>query len=491
MTAALVARDYEAEDRATVLTWARPILLTASAQNDREYFGNDQIQHNTAACAALGIIALFLRDQDRSTRDVILELSGHEHPAMLEALGQNLLRIGEVNARIPRSIIRIVMVSAVHPRRALGVEQQKANDRLHREAIDAAIAVEQYWLDGEGAEPSWPELASWRSRPRRGIRLGDDGHIEDDDNDDEPPSHYVHEQAIAKLAHHLIRFTINGVPQWVKRLAVHLMAWTDEANGPHGEDVRERDHRPNTWNIAFFDFVGVLSVALPHSEFVGSFLNRIVRFNEEAFYDAMASFLRGYDRATVATDTQDPEDPVQVRPLLADRIRRGWNYRRLGHEKGFTSETHAGDALTAMFYQPSRWAGSDRPTIPANWPDLQATMPTLTDIVVGAPTSGYIAGLFLNLIESWLDKALIPFVVRAMTAWCSAYGADRNFWAERNVGSRVCAWCDAVLTKDATARAMLTERADDLFRCLDILVQSGVAQARIIEDKLASPEGGH
>ncbi|MGX4807220.1 hypothetical protein [Bradyrhizobium guangdongense] len=490
MTAALVARDYEAQDRDKVLAWARPILLAATKQNDREYFGNDQIQHNTTASAALGIVALFLRDQDETIRDMLLELSGYEHPAVLEALAQNLLHLSTVNDRIPRSIIRIVMAAAVHPRRALRVEEQKANDRLHREAVDAAIAAEQNWLDAEGAEPLWPELASWRSTPRRGIRLGGDGHIEDDDDDDDPPSRYVHEQAIAKLVHHLIRFTIKDVPVWAKDLSVHFMAWTDEANGPHGKDVRARDHRPNTWNIAFFDFVGVLSVALSHSEVVDLFLNRIIGFNDDAFHDAMASFLRGYDRATVATDTRSPENPADVRKLLAERIKQTWNYRRLGREKGFTSESHAGDALTAMFYQPSRWAGSDRPTIPANWPGLPATMPTLTDLVVGATTSGYIAGLFLNLIESSHDKALIPFVVRALTAWCSAYGVDRNFWAERNIGSRVCAWCDEVLTKDATARAGVTERADDLFRCLDILVQSGVAQARIIEDKLASPEGG-
>jgi hypothetical protein len=490
MAAALIARDYEAADREDALTWVRPILLTASAQNDREYFGNDQIEHNTTAGAALGIISLFLRDQDRTTRDMILELSGYEHPAVLEALARNLLRLGEVNDRIPRSIIRIVMASAVHPRRALGVEQQKENDRLHRETIDAVITIERRWLDGEGAEPSWPELASWRSRPRRGIRLGDDGHIEDDDDDDEPPSHYVDEQAIAKLANHLIRFTINDVPVWVKDLAVHLMAWTDEANGPHSEDLRERDHRPDTWNIVFFDFIGVLSVALPHSEVVELFLDRLLKFNDEAFYDAMASFLRGYDRATVATDTRAPENPVAVRALLADRIKRAWNYRRLGREKGFTSETHAGDALNAMFYQPSRWANTGRATIPDNWSGLQSSMATLTELVVGAPSSGYLATLLLNLIESSQDKGLIPFVIEAMTAWCLAHGIDRNFWAEKNIGSRVCAWLDTTLAKDATSHAVLVDRADELLKSLDVLVQSGIAQARILEEKIANPDAG-
>src|SRR5207249_2469636 len=102
----------------------------------------------------------------------------------------------------------------------------------------------------------------------------------------------------------------------------------------------------------------------------------------------------------------------------------------------------------------------------------QTSITTLTDLVVGAPTSGYLASLFLNLVESSHDKALVPFVAQAMASWCSAYGVDRNFWAEKNIGSRVCAWFDAVLTNDATAHAALTDRADELFRCLDILVQS-------------------
>ncbi|MBR0965683.1 hypothetical protein JQ554_15425 [Bradyrhizobium diazoefficiens] len=489
MTAALVARDYESADRNDALAWGTPILRTASEQKIREYQG-DQIEYNTTAIATLGIVSLFLRGDPSTTQSMILRAAAYEHPAAQEALGQNLLRLGEVDERLPRSIARIVMVSAVHPRRVLGLEKQKENERLYRETIDAAIDIEQRWLDGEGAEPSWPELATWRSAPRRGIRLGDHGHIEDDEDDDEPPSHYVDEHAIGRLTQHLIRFTISDVPIWVRGLAGHLMAWTDEANGPHGEGVRERDNRPHTWNIDFFDFAGVLSVALPHSEVTDLFLSRIVKFNDEAFHDAMASFLRGYDRATVATDTKNPENPSAVRALLADRIKRTWNYRRLGRDKEFTSETHAGDALNAMFYQPSRWANTGRPTIPNNWPGLQTSIAMLTELVVGAPTSGYLASLFLNLVESSHDKALVPFVAQAMASWCSAYGVDRNFWAEKNIGSRVCTWFDAVLTNDATALAAFTDRVDELFRCLDILVQSGVAQARILEEKIANSEDG-
>jgi hypothetical protein len=79
-----------------------------------------------------------------------------------------------------------------------------------------------------------------------------------------------------------------------------LMQWTHEANEPHGEKGRDRDNRPHTWNSYFFEFLGILCVALPHDEVVKLFLEPMTMFKDEAFHDAMAEFLRGFDRATQA-----------------------------------------------------------------------------------------------------------------------------------------------------------------------------------------------
>ena len=47
---------------------------------------------------------------------------------------------------------------------------------------------------------------------------------------------------------------------------------------------------------------------------------------------------------------------------------------------------------------------------------------------------------FQNNAADFKDVAAVPFVIEAMMAWCSAYSVDRNFWAEKNFGSSVCAW---------------------------------------------------
>ena len=77
--AALAARDYEGADRAEVIGWVLPILQTASAAKSKEYPGNDQIQHNATAIAALGLLSLYLKDQQPSLRDTLLRLASHQH----------------------------------------------------------------------------------------------------------------------------------------------------------------------------------------------------------------------------------------------------------------------------------------------------------------------------------------------------------------------------------------------------------------------------
>jgi hypothetical protein len=264
------------------------------------------------------------------------------------------------------------------------------------------------------------------------------------------------------------------------------MGWTREANGPHGDDHRERDHRPTTWNVHYFDFLGILCVALPHNRVQELFLEPMASFTEEAFHDAARAFLRGFDRATLAIDTLNPDNPAALRAFLAERIRRGRSFRRLRHEKSIMAETHLGDALNALFYQPSRWAHHGKASIPQRWGGLLETMPTLAELVKEAPASGYVATVFLTLVESSPCGALLPSVVTAMSAWASAYGNDANFWSEKAIGTRVCAWLATSLNEDTAASlAAVNFVRQELIRCLDVLIRSGVAQARELEDRLA------
>ena len=401
--AALAARDYEAADRADVIGWALPILQTAAMATAtcKEYPGNDQIEYNATAIATRGLLALYLKDQDTSLRDALLRLASHQHLSVVAAFGRNFTDLARVDDRLPRSLIRIVMAAAIHPYRVDNDGQNQLSRQAYRDRISAAIAAERTWLDGVGAEPELARVAIMAvPATARDSFAGGEEVERDDERDDQRPDQYVDEHTLGAVVGYLIPFTVGDLPGWVVPLAEHLMRWTCEANGPHGDDDRDRDNRPLYWNSHFFDFLGILCVALPHHQAVAKFVEPITGFKDEPFHDAMAEFLRGFDRAMQAIDTKKPENPVAVRDLLAERIRKSWNYKRLGREKGMTSESHAGDALNAMFYQPHRIANRGRPSIPSNWEGLDPNMPTLVDLVVSASTSGYIATLFLNLIQS-------------------------------------------------------------------------------------------
>jgi hypothetical protein len=481
MTAALVARDYEGDDREEAVAWAIPVLREAAREAD-EYQGNDEIQYNMAAIATLGLVALYRRNRDATTRDQLITLASHQHPAVISSLGCFLPELGQVDARLPRSVVRVIMKSSAHPRRADSERKAKCLQAAYEASISNAIAAEHVWLGGGIEEPAWPQLPSWLSRPRREFRIGSGFEDVDDDEFDENPDYYVDEHLLGGIIGHLIRMTVGELQPWIADLADHLMQWTIEANGPHDSKFRVRDNRPYTWNGAYFDFAGILSVAIPHADAVRLFVEPISRFKDEPFHDATAIYLRGFDRAMQAKDTKKPENAGAVRSLLAGRLRTTRNYERYQHEKTFNAEMHAGDAMTAMFYQPHGISSTGRPSIPNNWTGLDETMPILADLVSGAPSSGYFATLFLNLVEPSPRAVHLPFVVQVMSAWRVAYGVDTNFWSEKEMGSRVCAWLDQTLTTDATAAAILPRVAEDALKALDVLVRSGVAQASAIEE---------
>ena|ERR1700730_3267002 len=89
MAAALAARDYEAPDRSDVVARALPVLHSAAVEKGKEYHGNNQIEYNATAIGALGLIALYLRDQNGATRDALLRLASHQHLSVVEALGRH------------------------------------------------------------------------------------------------------------------------------------------------------------------------------------------------------------------------------------------------------------------------------------------------------------------------------------------------------------------------------------------------------------------
>ncbi|WP_224681422.1 ATP-binding protein [Mesorhizobium sp. BR1-1-14] len=479
MAASLAVRDYQGDDRAAILSWAVEILDRAIAGTERESHGNNQIIYDKVAIAALGFIALYRENPD-GARDKLLRLAAKPSLPVTNALGGGFA--AWKGDRLLPAIIRIMLASSSYPRRRDTGTNTQAREEAHAQRIENVIAAERAWLSGVGTEPEWPIMPAWITRPRRRLRLPGFSAPEVEERRVAPPDAYADERRMGEIVSHFVTLTVGARPTWLEALTEHLMAWTLAANAS-ADDDREVEGRPFTWNAQFYEYLGTLCVALPPDQVLKSYILPVTELVDEPFHDSMASLLRGYDRAILATDTAKPDDPAAIRVALAERLKTTWNYRRLGREKQFTTESHSADALTAMYFQRAGILPSRRPSIPDNWTGLDAVMPTLTGLVTGAATSGYLAGLFLEVIETSARPQMLPYMAEVLAAWCMAYGPDTSFWVSNDIGGRACRWLTRVVSDEGLSQSDPVLDGT-LLGNIDILIQAGVTSAREVEDSL-------
>jgi hypothetical protein len=70
--------------------------------------------------------------------------------------------------------------------------------------------------------------------------------------------------------------------------------------------------------------------------------------------------------------------------------------------------------------------------------------------------------------------SLMRGLVQAASVRATAFGADPEFWLEKQFGHRICAWVDQVLSNDAKAFGDTPELRDELIRCLDFMISAGM-----------------
>ena len=61
----------------------------------------------------------------------------------------------------------------------------------------------------------------------------------------------------------------------------------------------------------FFEFLGILRVALPHNDIVTKFLEPMTRFKDEVFMTPWRSSCVASTEQSLAIDTPSPKDPPQ------------------------------------------------------------------------------------------------------------------------------------------------------------------------------------
>lgn len=482
MAAVLAVRGYTGDDDADVLRWADETIVQASLDEDKEFTGAPQIEYNRNAIAAVGLLELYLKQPTPANAKHLLRMAAHWHPAVLNAVEQGFSRLAQEAPLMLRAVLRVIMTSSVY------IRKPKFDGIVEGPGTDEAIAAELKAIEGGAAEPVWPELPPWFSRKRRGIRIGRSFNIDDEDKEDQkPPERFVNEQRLGSMVQGLVPVTTFGAVDWLVELTNHLLQWALEANGRGSED--DRDRHPSTFNHNFFDYLGVLSVALPSTAVVLDFVKPLGTMPDGSFHDAASQLLEGFDRATLASDTAKSDNPVAIREAIIQRLVVTRNYERTKRDIGLSTESHAASAYKALFFLTPGYFKPSKAIVPADWPGLAEVMPALTSFVTGAPGSGYLASVFLSLIEVSPRRTLVPFMVRAMTAWCEKYDASDTFWLGNGMGGRVIDWLDQALSDDTGKVSLATSDIDTLLASLSILVRAGVARATDLEVRLSALKG--
>jgi hypothetical protein len=483
MAAALAARDYEGEDRHNIEEWCRPILDRAAAwrTDDIGALHTAEIYSNRAAIAVLGLAALYRRNPTHNALNLLFRLATRRDLAVLVAIAMQLNKVSETDARLPRSFVRIALAAAVRPHRSENEAEHRQCQRNHSRRVANAIRAERQWLDGQRANPRWPKLPTWPSRKQRTFRIGPPLREEVvPARSTKPSTFYVDEHVIGALVSG-VSVLVREMPAWVLDLADYLLRWTVKSNNgpPDEQDGHDRENRPYHWNAHLFDFIGRLCSFIAFEDSCARYLEPMTSLHETAFHDALPAFLNGIDQAT-PVNAEGEVPPVAVRRLFVEHLIRGRRWQYWSQEKSLTAEIHLGHALCAMFFHTSRMGVAEpRAYVPDRWQLLPICMPIFDSLVAAAPLSGYVADLFMKIVETSPTGPL--HVVKAAGIWAEAWGIDPEYWDERRFGNRICSWLNDVMINDPTAEGYLAGLKDPLIQGLDVMIRSGCTNAHGLE----------
>lgn len=479
MAAVLAIRqgaDHVGEETAS---WARNALVEAAETPDREFRAAPQIEYNRSAIATMGLVELYNQEPGPGNAGHLLRLAAHEHPAVRNALAKAFPRFAQTAPQLLRALLRLSIVSSLYS------TDRNADSAAESVAVDEAIASELSVLINGAPEPDWPALPEWPVSKRRGIRIGRRVDFDDDDEEQDekgdPSGLRVDEERLGSLASSLVPVTAMAVSDWIVDLAMHLLTWALAANGRGSE--RNVDNRPVSFNFGFFEFLGVLSVALPASQVVSQIVEPLGTLPDDSFHDAIGEFLQGFDRATLAIDTKRSDDPLAVRLAAITRIESTYNFERTKHDVALSTESHAASAYKALFFLSTNPITAPSAIIPQHWSELIIVMPAITKLLKDAPGSGYLASLFMSLVETSTGRELLPHVIEVAEGWCAKHGTNAAFWLGNSMGGRLVEWLDLALQVDGGKLPM--ENVKSLQASLAVMARAGVAGIAGLEARIS------
>lgn len=489
--AAMIAmRDGDTQLRAQHGDWARDVFAQALEVEDDPVYGiRSGLRYNPIAMAFAGLLyALKYRCEPSDIRE-ILEIAARDSSAAAHGLGAATASLIEIDDRLPRAILRCALVACVRPERSWQLPDEEAARRAARFESQRQSAVEQElaWLTGDQPEPEWPDVPTKHAGRRRGTRLpGGDPRNVDADEAPKPPEQYFGHQAASIWLNNAKRGIDFTKEAWPQDFARKYAEWTATANGaelPDGADVHST---PGEWNIAYFDLLAHCLPCLSLQEIQELALTQISSLPDQSFFDVVALFVRSVDDVYFNEHGLDDRTAIAIRAALVDRMTKSSGWRRLHGKRSASIESHIGPAIAALFFNNHGFVQPASCYLLAKGIDrIDPFLPTL-ETLTKTGASLFVAMLTLNLLEVSRRVEHLPFFLTAVNAWLESFSEDTDFWVDHGVGRRVCEWIEHVRQAQPDAFDSTGSARSNVDRILAALVHVGIADAKRLEEVLAT-----
>lgn len=487
--AMIVMRDGEAPDRARHAKWARSVLSRALQLEDEQVYGmRSDLRYNPIAMAFAGLIyALRDRSEPEDVREV-LEIAARDNSAAAPGLGASMPSLLATDERMARAILRCALVACIRPERAWDIPEEEAAKRGGNFELQRQSAVDREirWLAGEMPEPEWPDAPPLLPRRRRGIRLPGGGtHVDENGEDKRSTQYFAHHSAAIWLSNATRNVDIPQHP-WHQDLLRQYAGWTSTANGADSEGNDDIDRSPSEWNAAYFGLLARCLPTLTDADIEGLVLERICSLPDQSFFDITALFIRAVDQVYFNDHGLTEARAIAIRQALVQRMVQSAGWKRLRGQRAASIESHIGPAIAALFFNNH---GFTQPPacylLPKGIDQIAGFLPVL-DHLTRSGASLFVALVTMNLLEVSIRPDHLPFLLSAVLEWLESYPDDNDFWVDHGIGRRVCEWLEAVYKAEPDNFSASAPARQAIDQTLASLVRLGIADAKRLEEKLAS-----
>jgi hypothetical protein len=422
--ATLVMRDGDEAMRTQHQAWAQQVLTEALASKNDPYQSHPQLPYNTVAIAAVGQISIVRRAPTEAGFRSLLEIAARSDQAMLPAFSAELSTLQEIEARLPRMIMRIGFASCIQALHDYH-ESDEANNlrvRAHSERVLASIERELAWLRGTASEPEWPIFPNDPPRRKRFSHIGVTA--EEWQEERARAKDVVGSSSAAKWIQSALPRLGKDTMGWFRALIDAYAEWTSVENGAGQGDDIEINRSPMEWNMTYFDLVPRTFIGMSGDEIDRGVLQRVLTFPEESFFDTAAVLIRTLDELYFNGKIIGGGEALRLRTLLFNELRQRRGWQRVVERKSTSIEMHLARAVSSLFLHNESWGGGKCYLNPRGADSLKVFLPLLSRICVEAAPSQYIALQFLDLMELKVDAENLGYLIAAASAWIAKYPDD-------------------------------------------------------------------